>query len=250
MPGKNANPLEEIGTPTKPELVVFFVIDRSYSMEGARINSVNTAMREVIPVLRGVGGADASLKIAVLTFSAGAEWMYPKPVAVEDFKWNQLDVHGWTDFGAACNELCKKMSRSEFMASKVGYKKPIVILITDGAPTDADIWPGALKALKENKWFKFAIKFALSVDEADEDVLREFIGMKGNEGIYPIGDDAEKLKKLIKIVTVTSSEIGSKSMPIDIDAAGGDLDQQDAERTYAAVDAATVEDVEDEEDWK
>jgi uncharacterized protein YegL len=250
MSANPANPLDMEGLePTKPDLVVFFVIDRSGSMGppmSTRINSVNTAMRETIPILKGVGGSDANLKIAVLTFSNGAQWMYTTPIDVGDFEWTELNVEGYTDFGAACNELCKKMSRSAFMASKVGYKKPVVILITDGEPTDDGVWQKALKELKENKWFRLAIKIALAVDEADEGVLVNFVGTR--EGVFRI-EDTDKLKRLIKIVTVTSSELARMSTPIDInvsDTAGETLDDVAEKETYQAIHAAIVE---DEEDW-
>jgi uncharacterized protein YegL len=215
-------------------------------MDGARMNSVNTAMRETISILRGVGGSDANLKIAVLTFSAGAKWMYTAPIAAEDFEWNELKVEGWTDFGAACNMLNEKMSRSAYMASKVGYKKPIVILITDGEPTDNDVWPEALRTLKENKWFRLATKIALAVIEADERILVDFVGTR--EGVFKI-EDTDALKRLIKIVTVTSSEIGKMSTPIDInvsDVPGETLDDAADKQTYQAIHAAIAE---DEEDW-
>jgi len=247
MSKNTANPFEvDIEGITKPELVVFFVIDRSHSMEGVRINSVNLAMRETIPILRGIGGSATVLKIAVLTFSAGAEWMFSQPIKAEEFEWQEIEAEGWTDFGAACNELCKKMSRNEFMASKVGYKKPVVILITDGAPTDADVWPDALKRLKENKWFKSAIKIAFAVAEADEEILLDFVGTK--EGVFTI-ENTDTLKRLIRIVAVTSSEIGKDSVPIDInvsDVEGETLDEAADKMTYQAIHTAIAE---DDDDW-
>jgi uncharacterized protein YegL len=234
------NPLEGIGTPTKPGLVIFFVIDRSLSMHGARINSVNNAMRETIPILKGVGGSDADLKIAVLTFSGGAEWMYSQPVDVNEFTWNELGVESYTSFASACNELCAKMSRNAFMGSKAGYKKPVVILITDGEPTDEEKeWRAALAKLKANRWFQFSIKVALAVDEADEDVLAEFVGSR--EGVFKI-ENTEMLKKLIKIVAVTSSEIGSKSMPIDVNIAAENRDDEAEKQAHQAIHTAIVED--------
>jgi len=247
------NPLAEIGTPTKPTLVVFFVIDRSGSMSiDGRMNSVNHAIREAIPVLKGVGGSDADLKIAVLTFSIGAEWMYSEPQDIESFTWNDVEPDGYTDFGAACNELCDKLSRKQFMNSQAGYKKPVIILLTDGEPTDDHVWPAALERLKANKWFQLSIKIALAVDSADEDVLGKFVG--STEGVYKI-DDTQKLKKLIKIVAVKSSEIGSRSMPIDVSTSAENRDDAVQAMVHEAIQNDIDNDLyasgaDDDDDWE
>jgi len=208
------NPFAEIGTIIKPNLVVFFVIDRSGSMSvDGKMNSVNNAMREAIPILRGIGGSDADVKIAVLTFSDGAEWMYNDLITVdEDFTWNDIIADGYTDFGSACNALYEKLSREEFLKSQAGNKPPVIILLSDGEPTDEDAWPKALQRLKTNKWFGISYKIALAVDSADEEVLAKFVG--NPEGVYKI-DNTQKLKKIIKEVAVKSVATVSKSRPID-----------------------------------
>jgi uncharacterized protein YegL len=215
-----SNPLGNITGITKPNLVVFFVVDRSGSMsfEG-KMNSVNHAMREAIPILRGVGGSDSDVKVAVLMFSDGAVWMYDSPVAVEDFTWEDVTPGGYTEFGAACNELYDKLSRSKYMNSRAGYRKPIIILLSDGEPTDETIWPSALERLKTNNWFKLSYKIALAVDSADEGVLGDFVGSRF-EGVYKV-EDVQKLKAVLKAVVITSSQIGKNSRPVNIDEAGG-----------------------------
>jgi uncharacterized protein YegL len=243
------NPLEEIGVPTKKKLVIFFVIDRSGSMGGTKMNQVNQAMREAIPVLRGIGGSDADLQIAVLTFAVGAQWTYSDPVAVEQFNWSNIEADGWTDFGAACNELCDKLSRKEFLNSASGYAAPVVILLTDGEPTDSEVWPAALARLKANRWFQYAIKIALAVDDADRDVLIQFVGTP--EGVFDV--DPQKLKQLIKVVAITSSQIGSKSVPIDIGGSSGNLSQAQQASVYQGIQTAVDDDlgvvVDTEDDW-
>ena len=253
-----ANPLAGIGTPTKPNLVVFFVVDRSGSMSiDGKMNSVNHAIREAIPVLKGIGGSDAEIKIAVLTFSIGAEWMYSEPQDIETFTWNDIEPDGYTDFGAACNELCDKLSRKEFMKSQSGYKKPVIILLTDGEPTDDEVWPDALKRLKTNRWFQLSIKIALAVDSADDDVLGNFVG--SSEGVYRINDEnPQKLKKIIKAVAVKSTEIGSRSMPIDINVTAENRDNAVEEAVHETIKEAIDEidnelfstATDDDEDWE
>ena len=82
-----SNMFDGIGEIVKREMVMFFLIDCSGSMHGTKIGAVNTAVREVLPEMRTVGGANAAIKIATLLFSSGYRWMYPELVAVEDFQW-------------------------------------------------------------------------------------------------------------------------------------------------------------------
>ena len=53
----------------KRQMVLFFVVDTSGSMQGTKIGAVNTAIREVLPELKDAGGSDVDLKVACLTFS-------------------------------------------------------------------------------------------------------------------------------------------------------------------------------------
>ena len=191
----------------KREMVLFLLIDQSGSMYGTKIGTVNTAIREAIPELRDVGGSDASIKIAVLLFSNGCKWMYSMPIPIEDFEWNTIEADGMTDFGAALSELSSKMSKNSFLQSPSASVAPAIFLLSDGAPTDD--YESGLQKLKENKWFKYAIKVAIAIgDDADLSVLEEFTGTK--EAVI-LTHTPEALKKMIRFVTVTSSKIGSKS---------------------------------------
>ncbi|MDR2648193.1 MAG: VWA domain-containing protein [Clostridiales bacterium] len=205
------NPLEAAVEPAKKELVIFFIIDRSGSMSGTKIGAVNTAMREVLPVLRGIGGSDATIKIAILGFSTEAYWISP-PASVDEFIWEDITAVGWTDFGAALNMLCEKMSRKEFLNSGTGYAAPVCILMSDGQPTDS--WIAPLELLRQNNWFKLATKIAIAIgNDTDKKVLTEFTS---NPQAVLVSHTPEDLKKLIKIVTLTSSQIGSKNTAINV----------------------------------
>lgn len=190
-------------------LVMFFLIDTSGSMEGEKIASLNDAMREVLPDIKDIsdGNADALIKIAVLEFASGTEWITPLPQDLDTFRWKNLEAVGVTEMGKACRELEKKLHRSAFLQDKVGHYAPVVILMSDGAPTDDLDFKGGLEALKQNNWFKLSIKIALAIGkDADVNVLTEFTGNK--EAVFPIMNKAA-MKKLIKFVTVRSSQIGS-----------------------------------------
>jgi len=194
----------------KRDMVLFFLVDQSGSMAGKKIGAVNIAIREVIPELRGVGGSDANIKIAALLFSSGCRWMYADPIAAKDFQWTPVQASGVTDFGAALQELSKKMSKSVFLSSSLGAVAPAIFLMSDGQPTDE--YKEALNTLKNNNWFKHAIRVAVAIgDDADINVLAEFTG--NTEAVIRT-HTPEALRKLIRFVTVTSSKIGSQSQAV------------------------------------
>ena len=188
-------------------MVMFFLIDTSGSMSGPSIGQVNDAMREVLPDLKDINDTnpDAKTKIAVLSFSSGCEWLTPEPAELDNYKWTNLDAGGVTDLGEACKELDSKLNRNAFLQDAVGNFAPVIILISDGSPTDD--FKSGLEKLKQNKWFNAAIKVALGVEDAEMDVLQDFTGNK-ETAIYL--KDKMMLKKLIRFVSVTSSKIGSK----------------------------------------
>jgi len=194
----------------KRQMVLFFIVDTSGSMEGTKIGAVNTAIREVLPELKGIGGSDVDLKIACLKFSSGCSWMHPSPVPVENFQWNNLSAMGETDFGAACKELSDKMAKEKFLSAPSASVAPAIFLMSDGEPTDE--YKVGLVELQKNNWFKYAIKVAVAIgDDANIDVLKEFTG--NIEAVITV-HTPEALRKMIRFVSITSSQIGSKSQPM------------------------------------
>lgn len=195
-------------------LPIIYVLDTSGSMEGSRIAAVNAAMNETMEVLKDVSSKNptAELKIAVLQFSSGPQWVTENLVFMDDFYWNDLKAGGLTDFGSALNELNDKLSRAQFLTSNVGFKAPVIIFMSDGEPTDD--YESALNKIKSNnKWFQVATKIAIAVgDDANIQVLQKIAGNK--EAVIKV-DDLETLKKLIRVVSVTASTIGSKSKTED-----------------------------------
>ena len=201
---------------SKRTMVLFFLIDKSFSMTGSKIGAVNVAVREVIPEIQEIAedSADANIKIAVLTFSTGAAWMYQSAIDAKDFKWSDINVDGMTDMGHAFKLLNEKLSRNGgFMSDTAGSYAPALFLISDGQPTDDYI--KALNELKSNNWFKASLKAAVAIgDDADKDMLAEFTG--NPESVLTV-HTPETLKKLIRFVSVTASKIGSKSSNAPVD---------------------------------
>lgn len=207
---------------SKKSLVIFFLIDTSGSMKGKKMGELNTVMEELIPEIRRVGEADTEVKVAVLTFSTEVRWMYSNPIPIEDFEWARLRASGVTSLGAAFKELNHRMSRNGFLNSPSLSFAPVIFLMTDGYPSDD--YKEGLRELQTNSWYKFGLKAALGIgQEANDNILAEFTGSKDTVVHAYSGG---QLAQMIKIIAVTSSQIGSKSMTLSDDT-GHELGEED-----------------------
>jgi len=215
--------LDNVAIPRKT-MVLFFLVDTSGSMMGSKIGEVNSAIEEVIPELKDLSesNADAQIKIAVLEFSSGARWMTPNgPIEAENFIWNDMDASGVTDLGDACQKLNEKLSTKAFMQEATGSFAPAIFLLSDGGPTDD--YKKGLDALKQNNWFKKAIKVAVAIGtDANKLVLEEFTGSV--EAVLEVHNSA-MLRKMIKFVSVRASEVASKSANVGSGGDGGESKQ-------------------------
>lgn len=213
--GKLNAPIDKLPRRT---LTVFFLIDTSGSMAGGKISSLNVAIRDTLPMLSQLSSenTDTEIKIATLQFASGCDWVYPRPLPVEDFEWNDLEANGLTSLGAAYQELQKKLSQtSGFMQEANASCAPVMILFSDGVPTD-DAKHG-LEHLKENNWYNAAIKIAVAIgDDANKDVLKEFV-KNNNEAVLTV-HNVNDLKKMIYLVSVTASQVASKGVSVGTEA--------------------------------
>lgn len=192
------------------KMTLFFVIDTSGSMVGSKIGSVNDAIENVLPMIGEISdkNPDAEINVAALEFSTGTRWLYDEPKAAKEFIWQKVEADGLTSLGEACGELSKKLSqKTGFMSSPSGSFAPAIILLSDGGPTDN--FEYGLTTLQKNEWYKNAIKIAIAIgDDADKEVLKRFTG--SSEAVITV-HNIDALKKMIRIIAITSSQIGSKS---------------------------------------
>lgn len=201
--------LNEVESVPRKTMTLFFVIDTSGSMAGNKIGAVNDAIVNVLPMLNDISdsNADAEIKVAALEFSSGCQWLYSEPKLANEFIWQDVTAGGLTSLGEACSELASKLSRNGYMKSASGSYAPAIILLSDGGPTDN--YKSGLSKLQSNRWFNSAIKVAIAIGEdADKEVLKDFTG--NIESVFTV-HNIDALKQIIRIVAITSSQIGSKS---------------------------------------
>lgn len=211
--------LDQSAPAPRKVMTLFYLVDTSGSMSGAKIGSVNSAMEEaIIDDLPNISSAndDAEIKVAIMQFSNGCSWITPPsgPLGIGDMIWSDLQADGMTSLGAAFTELDAKLSRNAFLQSQTGAYAPVIILISDGGPTDE--WKEALDRLCKNNWFRHAIKIAIAIGEdADKNVLACFT--RNPEAVIEV-NDKHTLKMLIRKVSVRASEFQSHSkQAIDVE---------------------------------
>jgi len=155
-------------------LQFIWLVDCSGSMQGPKIESLNTAIREATKPMQDVADENpqAQVLVRVLKFSDGSQWHVSQPTEVHDFRWKDLNADGVTDMGKALLLVADALSMENMPERGL---PPVLVLISDGRPTD-DFATG-LKALMDQPWGKKAVRIAVGIgDDADLDVLKAFIG--------------------------------------------------------------------------
>jgi uncharacterized protein YegL len=181
----------------KRTMILFFIVDTSESKIGIVNPGMGTAIGEVLPMIKHLSDQDADMeiKIAMLEFSCGARWITgDEPQEPSQFHWNGLEAKGCTDFGEACRALNEKLSFKAYMKNEPLL--PLIILLSGSEPTD--IWRPEFAKLKQNNWFKYAMKVAVAIGmDINRDILKEFTGHM-EAVLYAF--NAENLTKMIKFV--------------------------------------------------
>ncbi|MCI8306756.1 MAG: VWA domain-containing protein [Lachnospiraceae bacterium] len=201
--------IDEIDTIlVKRAMVVFFVIDISGSMKGARIGAVNDAIRNLLPELkkREASNTNAEIRIAILEFSSSANWRTLTPQPVSTFVYDDITyVSGGTNFGAAFNALNEKLSRKSFLNAAAGAYTPLIILLTDGKPSDIALYPEQLEKLRRNSWFQYAAKAGIAIEEGalSPECKKVLMQFTGSEKMVLEAKDTNVLSKQIELVTLT-----------------------------------------------
>lgn len=177
-------PFSDVTFPDNPEprCPCVLLLDTSGSMAGNKINELNAGLSTFVDQLRSDSMATKRVEIGIITF--GPVDTVQHFVTPDLMQVPTLQASGDTPMGAAINQgLALLVERkATYKANGIGYYRPWVFLITDGAPTD-DV-SKAVAAVREGEKSKSFLFYAVGVDGADMKTLatiatREPLKLKG-----------------------------------------------------------------------
>ena len=153
-------------------LPVYLLLDCSGSMSGEPIENVRQGVETLHSTLLSNPMAMDTAYLSVITFSNTAKVEVPLTSLVS-FQPPQISADGLTAMGQALHLLLESVDRDvERKKSETarGDYRPLVFLLTDGRPTDKDIFSEAVKQVRERRWGQFV---ACAIGKANVDRLLE-----------------------------------------------------------------------------
>lgn len=196
---------------------MIFAIDASGSMDGNRIYCLNRALQTIIKKhidYNSNPDNEFNIKIAILTFSSGSQWITEGLMNPEDINFSGINCGGMTELGSALNEINNKLSRNEFFTETTPYATPFICFVTDGMPTDNYASP--LRKLNINKWYDSAKKVAIAIgDMVDSNVLNEIVG--ASESVVHLNNETLLEQVMVGVCTTlfpSSVSVSTVAQPV------------------------------------
>ncbi len=166
----------------EPRCPCVLLLDTSGSMSGAKISELNGGLQTFAEELRSDAMAAKRVEVAIITF--GPVQTVQHFVTADAFQAPHLVAGGDTPMGAAIQNAVALVSerKATYKANGIGYSRPWLFLITDGAPTD-DV-NHAAAAIREGEASKSLMLYAVGVQGADmkrlaEIAVREPLKLRG-----------------------------------------------------------------------
>jgi uncharacterized protein YegL len=120
-------------------LLTYLCIDTSGSMNGEPIVAVNTGLQTLLSSLRSNPYALESVHLSITTFDSEIKEVLPMtPIADISLPEISCPKSGATLLGAALEHICVQVQRDvrKSTAAEKGDWKPMLVILTDGKPTD------------------------------------------------------------------------------------------------------------------
>jgi len=184
--------------PARP-LPVFVLADTSGSMHGAKIQALQTALREMCGALGALNEPRCEVVVSVIRFGGDVEMLVP-PTLARDAVVPDLSAGGGTPMGEAI-EMLVRLIEDPASFPKRAFA-PTVVLISDGQPTPPECVDAPLARLLGERRSARATRLAMAIGpDADHAMLRRFIA--NPEVPLFLARDAHRIRDFFRWVTLS-----------------------------------------------
>jgi uncharacterized protein YegL len=155
----------------EPRCPLVLLLDRSGSMAGHPIAELNAGLVTLKDELMADALAAKRVEIAIITF--GPVEVQNQFLLAHEFTPPTLTAGGDTPMGAAIMQAIDLLQERKtiYKTNAIDYFRPWIMLITDGGPTD--YWQTAATRVHEGEKAKAFSFFAIGVENANKDVLKQ-----------------------------------------------------------------------------
>jgi uncharacterized protein YegL len=159
------------------------VLDRSGSMSGERISALNAGLQTLETEMKNDSTTSTRGRVMVIEFGGEDEVKQGLWQDAIDFKAPTLQADGRTPTGQAVTSALAAIQaqKDELKANGISYKRPILMLMSDGEPTDN--WEIAADACKAAEAANKVTVFAIGIGE-DADLGK--LGRFSSKGALPL----------------------------------------------------------------
>lgn len=190
-------------------LPVIVLADTSGSMSvDGKIEALNKALKDMISTFAGESRLRAEIQVAVITFGGTADIHLPLTAAHKIEQVDDLPATGGTPMGDAFTLAANLIEDQKQIPSRA--YKPVVILVSDGHPTD-NVAPGMEQLMNGERSAK-ATRFAMGIgSDADLYLLGDF----ANDIEAPVfkAENARDIHRFFKAVTMSVSARSQSTTP-------------------------------------
>lgn len=193
------NSIKKYVIPSARPLPIIILADTSGSMsENGKIEALNASIKDMIMTFSKESRLRAEIQIGLITFGGRAQMHLPLVSAHSVSGFTELKAEGVTPMGAAFEYACQLLEDKDRIPSRA--YRPVLILISDGHPTDD--WEAPFKALCQSERAQKASRLAMAIgSDADEVMLKKFV----NDVEAPVfrAHNARDIHRFFRAVTMS-----------------------------------------------
>jgi uncharacterized protein YegL len=191
----------------EPRVPCVLLLDVSMSMRGEPISQLNSGLELYRDELSADGLAKKRVEVSIVTFGGVVTTVVDFTTA-EQFQPPQLSVNGDTPMGTAINRAIDAVNERKqvYRSNGIMFYRPWIFMITDGGPTDE--WKSAAERVKQGEESKAFSFFAIGVEGADFDTLKDISVRE------PLKLNALRFRDLFKWLSNSQQSV-SRSTPGD-----------------------------------